>query len=137
MANSKSNASTEFKTSVIGVDLGSSLTKIAAVEKGVVDIITNEANLRQTPTIVGYGANERLIGEAANVKIKSNLNNSILAPHRYLGIRCPSYLQQEGKHSPCQLKQQEAEMLFKVNCQGQEAKVAPEQAAAAFFTKVQ
>jgi molecular chaperone DnaK (HSP70) len=35
-----------MKTSVIGVDLGSHFTKIAAVEKGTVDIITNEANLR-------------------------------------------------------------------------------------------
>ena len=52
----------EFKPSVVGVDLGSIYTKIAAVDKGAVDIITNEANLRQTPTVVGYGPNERLIG---------------------------------------------------------------------------
>jgi molecular chaperone DnaK (HSP70) len=70
------------------VDFGSAFTKISAVEKGVVDIITNEANLRQTPTIVGYGSSERLIGEAASIKIKSNLNNSILAPQRTLAIRC-------------------------------------------------
>lgn len=36
----------DFKPSVVGVDLGSRFTKIAAVEKGTVDIITNEANLR-------------------------------------------------------------------------------------------
>lgn len=52
----------EFKPSVVGIDLGSMFTKIAALDKGVVEIITNEANLRQTPTIVGYGNNERLIG---------------------------------------------------------------------------
>ena len=45
----------DLKTSVIGIDLGALNTKIAAVEKGVVDIITNEANLRQTPSVVGYG----------------------------------------------------------------------------------
>lgn len=87
------------------MDLGSAFTKISAVEKGVVDIITNEANLRQTPTIVGYGGNERLIGEAASVKMKSNLNNSILAPQRYLAVRCQQYVQEEGKHAPCQLKE--------------------------------
>jgi molecular chaperone DnaK (HSP70) len=76
-----------FKASVIGVDLGSIYTKIAAVDKGAVDIITNEANLRQTPTIVGYGSNERLIGEAGNIKMKSNLANTIVAPQRYLGFK--------------------------------------------------
>jgi molecular chaperone DnaK (HSP70) len=86
MSKSKANTSPELKTSVVGVDLGSAFTKIAAVEKGVVDIITNEANLRQTPTIVGYGSNERLIGEAGNVKLKSNLNNSIISPQRSLGV---------------------------------------------------
>lgn len=52
----------EFKPSVVGIDIGSIYTKIAAVDKGAVDIITNEANLRQTPTVVGYGPKERLIG---------------------------------------------------------------------------
>jgi molecular chaperone DnaK (HSP70) len=88
MSKSKTKVSKELKNSVLGVDLGSALTKISAVDKGVVDIITNEANLRQTPTIVGYGGNERLIGEAASVRIKSNLSNSILAPQRYMAIRC-------------------------------------------------
>ncbi len=87
MSKNNTKTSSDLKTSVVGVDFGSAFTKISAVDKGVVDIITNEANLRQTPTIVGYGNNERLIGEAAQVKIKSNLNNSILAPQRTLAIR--------------------------------------------------
>ena len=78
----------------MGVDLGCAFTKIAAVDKGVVDIITNEANLRQTPTIVGYGNSERLIGEAGNVKIKSNLNNTIIAPQRTLGVVSQEYLKE-------------------------------------------
>jgi heat shock protein len=51
-----------------------------------VDIITNEANLRQTPSVIGYGNKERLIGEAGNIKIKSNIANTIIAPQRYLGF---------------------------------------------------
>jgi len=41
MTKTKLNPPSEYKPSVIGVDLGSAFTKIAAVEKGVVDIITN------------------------------------------------------------------------------------------------
>ena len=54
--------SKDFKTSVVGVDLGSLYTKIAGVDNGAVDIMTNEANLRQTPTVIGFGNKERLIG---------------------------------------------------------------------------
>lgn len=84
--NKENKSAHNLRTSVIGVDLGSHSTKIAAVEKGIVDIITNEANLRQTPTVVGYGPNERLIGEAGSSKMKSNLSNTIVSAHRYLGF---------------------------------------------------
>ena len=53
--NQNNHKQNDLKTSVIGIDMGSLNTKVAAVEKGVVDIITNEANLRQTPSVVGYG----------------------------------------------------------------------------------
>ena len=90
--NHNNTKQTDLKTSVIGVDLGSLNTKIAAVQKGVVDIITNEANLRQTPSVVGYGHNERLIGQAGYGKMKSNLANTIVAPHRYLGFQESDYV---------------------------------------------
>lgn len=41
MNTSKQNTSSDLKPSVIGVDLGSFSTKIAAVDKGAIDIITN------------------------------------------------------------------------------------------------
>ena len=40
MKNNTKNIS-DLKPSVIGVDLGSYFTKIAAVDRGVVDVITN------------------------------------------------------------------------------------------------
>lgn len=70
---------------VVGLDIGSSVSKIAVVTKGAVEIITNEANFRHTPTVVGYGKAERYIGEAGSAKIKSNVANTIIAPHRFLG----------------------------------------------------
>lgn len=41
MNTSKQSQPSELKPSVVGVDLGAFSVKIAAVEKGVVDIITN------------------------------------------------------------------------------------------------
>lgn len=45
----------KLNPTVIGIDLGSFTTKVAAVQNGTVDILTNEANFRETPSIVGYG----------------------------------------------------------------------------------
>lgn len=135
MNKNKTNT-TELKLSVIGIDLGSHYTKLAAVEKGVVEIITNEANLRQTPTVVGYGNNERLIGEAGNAKIKSNLANTIIAPQRYLGFSDSDYTQAESKGTPCLPKNDNGQLFFDVNHQGKQERVLPEQATAALLTKM-
>ena len=71
---------------VIGIDIGANTTKIAAVQRGAIEIITNEANFRETPSIVGYGQGQRKIGEAGNVKLKSNFKNTIVSPMRYLSL---------------------------------------------------
>ena len=76
---------TKSTPTVIGIDLGAYTTKIAAVERGTIDIITNEANFRETPSIVGYGEGERKIGEAGNAKLKSNFKNTIVSPMRFIG----------------------------------------------------
>jgi molecular chaperone DnaK (HSP70) len=51
------------KGGAIGIDLGSSLAKVAAVKSGGVDIITNELSNRMTPVVVGFGEKERFLGE--------------------------------------------------------------------------
>lgn len=50
-------------TGAIGIDFGSSTSKIAVAKKGGVEIILNEGAHRETINIVGYGENERFIGE--------------------------------------------------------------------------
>jgi molecular chaperone DnaK (HSP70) len=47
---------------VIGIDIGAFTTKMAVVEMGSVGLLTNEANERETPTVVGYGEGIRKIG---------------------------------------------------------------------------
>lgn len=116
--NTNNTSPSEIRPSVIGIDLGSLTTKVAAVDKGVVDIITNEANLRQTPSVVGYGHHERLIGEAGLGKMKSNLANTIVAPQRYLGQKESDFTKQEREYASCTPKLHENELAFAVNSQG-------------------
>lgn len=40
---------------VVGIDIGTFTTKISAVQRGVVEAVINEANFRETPSVVGFG----------------------------------------------------------------------------------
>jgi len=42
--------------------------------------LTNERSHRETQNIVGFGENERFIGEAGAVKLKSNFKNTVVYP---------------------------------------------------------
>lgn len=86
---------------------------------------------------MGYGNNERLIGEAGNGKIKSNLNNTIVSPNRYLGCSDSEYLKEEAKFNPSKVKSENGHISFNVKCQGQDVKLLPEQIVAAFVTKIE
>jgi len=64
------------KNSVIGIDLGASVSLVAYVGKGVVDLVQNEVSNRATPSIVGFTDRERLLGDSALALIRSNAKNS-------------------------------------------------------------
>jgi len=68
----------------VGIDIGSNRVVIAVVKKGGVEVISNEANYRETSTIVSLGK-ERLMGDSAKGKILKNLRNSVFSPTRFLG----------------------------------------------------
>jgi len=49
----------------IGVDIGSSKAVLAVVRKGGIDIILSDSSSKQTPVIVGFTDEERIIGDSA------------------------------------------------------------------------
>eukprot|EP00392_Amoebophrya_sp_AT5.2_P006253 g6263.t1 len=91
---------------VLGIDIGSSSSKVAFIsERGTtVEIVQNEVNLRQTPTVVGFTHKQRLEGDAAQSLIKSNLKNSVRYFKHLLGKDVPSEVfEQEHFWSLCPL----------------------------------
>lgn len=104
----------------IGVDLGSYKSKIAVAKRGGVEIITNDANFRETPCVVGFGTSERNIGEAGFIKMKSNFRDTIVAPQRFIGLPTDyPFLRAETKHCPCKYDISSGKLQFQVNYQGQ------------------
>ena len=56
---------------VCGIDIGAWTTKVCALMQNYsFEILINEANFRETPSLVGFSHAERLIGEPALIKVK-------------------------------------------------------------------
>ena len=122
----------------IGVDLGSSRTVIAVALRGGVEIITNEGSQRETPNVVGYGEQERYLGQSGQAKMKSNYKNTISYFNRFLGMNGDSEdLREERQHVYCKTRvDQNNRVCFNVRYQGEEIALYPEQVLASHFTKV-
>lgn len=55
---------------VVGFDLGSYKSVIAAARNRGIDILVNEISNRFTPTLVGFLGNQRLLGESAKTQVR-------------------------------------------------------------------
>jgi heat shock protein 4 len=113
----------------IGIDMGSSTSVIAVAKKGGVEIMTNEGSHRETQNVVGFGENERFIGEQGHVQLKSNFKNTIVYPNRFLGLKnnC-SFLEQETKHLYNKLATTaDNKVAFEVQYKGEKKQFYPEQ----------
>ena len=119
----------------IGIDIGSSRVVIAVVKKGGVDIISNEATYRSTPTIISYGK-ERQMGDSAKSKINKNIKNSIFFPTRYLGRKSPSQFAIEKKFNFSKSSLKNGKVYFNIQYEDKKIDLSSEQVTAALFTKI-
>ncbi|KAK6460934.1 heat shock protein of HSP70 family [Scheffersomyces coipomensis] len=69
-----------------GIDLGTSKSVISAARNGGIDVIVNEVSNRATPSLVGFGPKNRLIGESAKNKQISNVKNTVDNIKRIVGL---------------------------------------------------
>lgn len=119
----------------IGIDFGSQRSVIAVALRGGVKILDNEGSHRETQNIVGFGAEERFIGEQGALQQKSNFKNTVNYFNRFLGITAKaSFFQEEAKWLtvPTVLDDQ-GRALFEVNYLGEKAKFTPEQLTASML----
>ena len=81
-------AKQQLKHHAVGIDIGANRFVIAVVKKGGVEVISNEANYRETSCLVSYGK-DRQMGDQAKAKVMKNLKNSVFSPTRLLGNMHP------------------------------------------------
>ncbi len=73
---------------IIGIDLGTTNSVVAIMEKGEVNVITNSEGGRTTPSVVGFTKDgERLVGQVAKRQSITNPENTVYSIKRFMGRR--------------------------------------------------
>mmetsp|Transcript_1785 Transcript_1785/g.2804 ORF Transcript_1785/g.2804 Transcript_1785/m.2804 type:complete len:845 (+) Transcript_1785:87-2621(+) len=63
--------------SVCGIDFGNLNALVSQAGKGGVDMVLNDASMRQTATCISFQGKQRFFGDAAAAMIRSNIRNTI------------------------------------------------------------
>ncbi|KAJ5902112.1 hypothetical protein N7495_002640 [Penicillium taxi] len=123
--------------SVVGIDFGAQSTKIGVARNKGIDIITNEVSNRQTPSLVGFTARSRVIGEAAKTQETSNLKNTIGSLKRLIGR---SYndpdVEIEKQYTSASIVDVNGQAGVEVNYLGKKEKFTATQLVAMYLTKI-
>ncbi|KAL1481805.1 hypothetical protein MTO96_034198 [Rhipicephalus appendiculatus] len=69
----------------IGIDLGTTYSRVGIFQHGKVDIIANDQGNRTTPSYVTFSETERLIGDPAKAQGPLNPENTVFDPKRHIG----------------------------------------------------
>jgi len=73
---------------VIGIDLGTTNSVVAAMEGGEPTVIPNQEGTRTTPSVVGFSnSGERLVGQVAKRQAVTNPENTVSSIKRFMGRR--------------------------------------------------
>lgn len=70
---------------VIGIDLGTTNSVVAVMEGKDPKVITNQEGARTTPSVVAYGKDGILVGQAARRGAITNPENTIFSVKRFMG----------------------------------------------------
>lgn len=82
---------------VVGIDLGTTNSAVAAMEGGKPTIVTNAEGQRTTPSVVAYTKNgDRLVGQIAKRQAVVNPTNTFFSVKRFIG-RKMSEIDNESK----------------------------------------
>ena len=116
----------------MGIDLGTDNSVVALARKRGVDIISNEASQRSTPSIVSFGHDQRYVGEAGMSQRMMNLKNTVAEPKRLLARQFsdPAFLEELKNESYEVVEGDNGEIAVKVNLCGSSRTFRPVQVIA-------
>ncbi|GKV00229.1 hypothetical protein SLE2022_149070 [Rubroshorea leprosula] len=120
---------------VVGIDLGTTNSAVAAMEGGKPTIVTNAEGQRTTPSVVAYTKNgDRLVGQIAKRQAVVNPENTFFSVKRFIG-RKMSEVDEESKQVSYKVIRDENGNV-KLDCPAIGKQFAPEEISAQVLRKL-
>ncbi len=120
---------------VVGIDLGTTNSVVAAIEGGQPSVITNAEGLRTTPSIVAYTKKqELLVGQIAKRQAVINPANTFFSVKRFIGSK-ENEISQEAKQLPYKVLK-DSNGNIKINCSSLSKEFSPEEISAQVLRKL-
>lgn len=120
---------------VIGIDLGTTNSVVAAIEGGQPAVITNAEGLRTTPSIVAYTKKqELLVGQIAKRQAVINPENTFFSVKRFIGSK-ESEVTAESRELPYKVGTDSIGNI-KIKCSSLNKEFSPEEISAQVLRKL-
>ena len=120
---------------VVGIDLGTTNSVVAAIEGGQPSVIINAEGLRTTPSIVAYTKKEELlVGQIAKRQAVINPENTFFSVKRFIGSK-ESEIAQESKKLPYKVGKDSNDNI-RINCPSLKKEFSPEELSAQVLRKL-
>jgi len=120
---------------VVGIDLGTTNSVVAAIEGGQPTVITNAEGLRTTPSIVAYTKKqELLVGQIAKRQAVINPENTFFSVKRFIGSK-EGELSDDSKQLPYKVLK-DSNGNVKIKCSSLNKEFSPEEISAQVLRKL-
>lgn len=120
---------------VVGIDLGTTNSVVAAIEGGQPSVIINAEGLRTTPSIVAYTKKqELLVGQIAKRQAVINPENTFFSVKRFIGSK-ETEIKAEAKQLPYKVTKDSNENI-KIKCPALGKEFSPEEISAQVLRKL-
>ena len=120
---------------VVGIDLGTTNSVVAAIEGGQPSVIINAEGLRTTPSIVAYTKKqELLVGQIAKRQAVINPENTFFSVKRFIGSK-EGEISEESKRLPYKVGKDQNDNI-KIKCPALNKDFSPEEISAQVLRKL-
>ena len=120
---------------VVGIDLGTTNSVVAAIEGGQPTVITNSEGFRTTPSIVAYTKKEELlVGQIAKRQAVINPENTFFSVKRFIGCK-ENEISEESKELPYKVIK-DSNGNIKIKCSSLNKDFSPEEISAQVLRKL-
>ena len=120
---------------VVGIDLGTTNSVVAAIEGGQPSVIVNAEELRTTPSIVAYTKKEELlVGQIAKRQAVINPENTFFSVKRFIGSKAAE-ISADSKRLPYKVGKDQNGNI-KIKCSSLNKEFSPEEISAQVLRKL-